>query len=118
PGAPRRARPGRGGRWAEPTRVTSQPTANSRISARVYSRFTVASVPRTDTSLVVEAAQAGLMAGTVPTNGTGKGARRAGRITGEAGFGGTKTGAGFVRAVRGSITPLARAAGARSSMAP
>ena len=44
--------------------------AKSRISARVYSRFTVASVPSTDTRLFLEAAQAGLIAGTVPTNGT------------------------------------------------
>ena len=39
---------------------------------RVYSRFTVASVPSTETSLVAEAAQAGLIAGTVPTKGTAK----------------------------------------------
>ena len=53
-------------RRAEPTRVTSQPCAKSRISALVYSRATVASVPSTDTSLVLEFAQAGLIAGTVP----------------------------------------------------
>ena len=40
------------------------------MSARVYSRCTVASVPRTETRRVTEAAQAGLIAGTVPTNGT------------------------------------------------
>ncbi len=56
--------------WREPTSVTSQPWPKSRISLRVYSRATVASVPSTETSLVFEAAQAGLIAGTVPTNGT------------------------------------------------
>ena len=50
--------------------MTAQPSAKSRISARVYSRFTVASVPSTDTSWLRDAAQAGLIAGTVPTNGT------------------------------------------------
>ena len=55
----------------EPTSVTSQPCAKSRISARVYSRCTVPLVPSTETRLVLDLAQAGLMAGTVPTNGTG-----------------------------------------------
>ena len=55
---------------AEPTSVTSQPCAKSRISARVYSRWTVPLVPSTETRLVRELAQAGLIAGTVPTNGT------------------------------------------------
>ena len=36
----------------EPTSVTAQPSAKSRIRARVYSRRTVASVPSTDTSLL------------------------------------------------------------------
>jgi hypothetical protein len=36
----------------------------------VYSRFTVPLVPSTETRLVIERAQAGLIAGTVPTNGT------------------------------------------------
>ncbi|CKZ83131.1 Uncharacterised protein [Mycobacterium tuberculosis] len=36
----------------------------------MYSRFTVPLVPSTDTRFVFEDAQAGLMAGTVPTNGT------------------------------------------------
>ena len=50
--AGRAARPPRWRRGcAEPTRVTSQPWPKSRISARVYSRLTVASVPSTDTSL-------------------------------------------------------------------
>src|SRR6266700_2363722 len=74
-GVPRSSASARPARRAEPTRVTSQPAANSRISARVYSRLTVASVPSTDTRLVREAAQAGLIAGTVPTNGTTKRAR-------------------------------------------
>ena len=68
----------------EPTSVTSQPWAKSRIRARVYSRCTVASVPSTDTSLLCEAAQAGLIAGTVPTNGTAKRARRCGSTSVEA----------------------------------
>ena len=38
--------------------------------AWVYSRFTVPLVPSTETRLVFEVAQAGLIAGTVPTNGT------------------------------------------------
>ncbi len=42
------------------------------MSVRVYSRATVASVPSTDTRFVTDAAQAGLIAGTVPTNGTEK----------------------------------------------
>ena len=36
----------------------------------VYSRLTVPLVPSTETRLVFELAQAGLIAGTVPTNGT------------------------------------------------
>ena len=56
----------------EPTRCTSQPDANSRISARVYSRPTVAWVPSTVTRFVTDCAHAGLIAGTVPTNGTAK----------------------------------------------
>jgi len=51
---------------AEPTSVTSLPLAKSRMSACVYSRVTVACVPSTETRLVREAAQAGLIAGTVP----------------------------------------------------
>jgi hypothetical protein len=35
----------------------------------VYSRFTVPFVPSTETRRVFDDAQAGLMAGTVPTNG-------------------------------------------------
>ena len=38
--------------------------------ACVYSRLTVPLVPSTETRLVFEEAQAGLIAGTVPTNGT------------------------------------------------
>ena len=45
------------------------------MSARVYSRLTVACVPRTVTRRESELAQAGFMAGTVPTNGTVKRAR-------------------------------------------
>ncbi len=56
----------------------SQPWPKSRIRARVYSRLTVASVPSTDTSLDLDAPQAGLMAGTVPTKGTAKRARKCG----------------------------------------
>ncbi len=44
----------------------------------MYSRLTVASVPSTDTSLDLDALQAGLMAGTVPTKGTVNRARRCG----------------------------------------
>ena len=52
--------------------MTSQAPANSRISALVYSRLTVACVPSTATRLLRDCAQAGLIAGTVPTNGTEK----------------------------------------------
>ena len=55
---------------ADPTSVTSQPWAKSWISLLVYSRATVPLVPSTDTRFVFELAQAGLIAGTVPTNGT------------------------------------------------
>src|SRR5262249_19852666 len=71
-------------RRADPTSVTWQSAANSRISALVYSRLTVASVPSTDTRFVFDAAQAGLIAGTVPTNGTESCARRLGRTLVEA----------------------------------
>jgi hypothetical protein len=57
-------------RFSAPTSVTSQPCAKSAISFLVYSRFTVPRVPSTETRLVFDEAQAGLMAGTVPTNGT------------------------------------------------
>src|SRR4029079_19208036 len=55
---------------ADPTSVTLQPCAKSSIRRLVYSRLTVPLVPSTDTRLVLELAQAGLIAGTVPTNGT------------------------------------------------
>ena len=60
------------GELFEPTSVTGSPGRKSRMSARVYSRATVASVPSTETRRVSEPAQAGLIAGTVPTNGTAK----------------------------------------------
>src|SRR5207237_156967 len=68
----------------DPTRVSSQPAANSRISARVYSRCTVASVPSTETRLVRDAAHAGLIAGTVPTKGSANRARKLGSMIVEA----------------------------------
>src|SRR5438874_4617322 len=71
-------------RRAEPTSVISHAPANSRISARVYSRLIVASVPSTETRLLIEAAQAGLIAGTVPTNGSATLARRLGSTMVEA----------------------------------
>ncbi len=52
-----------GARRDEPTRLTSQPCAKSRIRACVYSRLTVPLVPSTETRLVRDAAQAGLIAG-------------------------------------------------------
>ena len=54
------------------------------MSARVYSRATVASVPSTETRLLIEPAQAGLIAGTVPTNGRVKFLRKAGNAMVEA----------------------------------
>ena len=54
------------------------------MSARVYSRATVASVPSTETRRVTEAAQAGLIAGTVPTNGTENFSRSSGSTMVEA----------------------------------
>jgi hypothetical protein len=50
----------------------------------VYSRLTVAWVPSTVTRLVTELAQAGLIAGTVPTKGTRKRWRRCGSTSVEA----------------------------------
>ena len=58
------------------------------MSARVYSRLTVASVPSTDTRLVTELAQAGLIAGTVPTNGTANFLRNSGEHDGRSGVAG------------------------------
>ena len=69
---------------AEPTSATSLPLAKSRMSARVYSRLTVACVPSTVTRLLTEPAQAGLIAGTVPTKGTEKRARKCGSTRVEA----------------------------------
>ena len=46
------------------------PGRNRGSAPCVYSRFTVAWVPSTETRLLFEPAQAGLIAGTVPTNGT------------------------------------------------
>ncbi len=54
------------------------------MSARVYSRATVASVPSTETRFVIDAAQAGLIAGTVPTNGSENCLRRSGSTMVEA----------------------------------
>ena len=72
----------------EPTSVTSQPWPKSRISARVYSRATVASVPSTETSVICEAAQAGLIAGTVPTKGSEKRCRKSVQHQGRGGVAG------------------------------
>ena len=54
------------------------PARNRRSGAWVYSRLTVPLVPSTETRLVFELAQAGLIAGTVPTNGTLVGAAQVG----------------------------------------
>src|SRR5262245_22736631 len=53
----------------DPTRGTSQPCANAWIAFRVYSRLTVPLAPGAETRLVVDDAQAGLIAGTAPTKG-------------------------------------------------
>src|SRR6476659_4749404 len=74
-GAPASSASAKGASRGEPTRCTSQPDANSRISARVYSRPTVACVPSTETNFDTDWEQAGLIAGTVPTKGTEKRAR-------------------------------------------
>ena len=50
----------------------------------MYSRFTVASVPSTETRFERDAPQAGLIAGTVPTKGTANRARRCGSTMVEA----------------------------------
>ena len=64
--------------------MTSQPWPKLRISAWVYSRATVASVPSTETRFDCDAAQAGLIAGTVPTKGRVKRSRSAGSTSVEA----------------------------------
>ena len=84
--------------------MTSLPLAKSRISARVYSRLTVASVPSTDTRLLTEAAQAGLIAGTVPTNGTEKRARKCGSTSVEAVLQAMTTRSGRCRSIRSPIS--------------
>jgi hypothetical protein len=103
---------------AEPTSVTSQPAANSRIRARVYSRCTVASVPSTDTRLVRDAAQAGLIAGTVPTNGTAKRARKLGSTMVEAVLQARTTRSGSCASTTCSIRSMTRATSCAGSMAP
>ena len=71
------------GKGREPRRADQRAhrsrDANSRISARVYSRPTVACVPSTETRFDADCAQAGLIAGTVPTKGTEKRAAQFGQ---------------------------------------
>ena len=68
----------------EPTSATSQSEANSRISARVYSRLTVPACRAPRRACVFDCAQAGLIAGTVPTKGTVKRARNSASASVEA----------------------------------
>src|SRR5258708_20565096 len=97
---------------AEPTSVTSQPCAKSRISALVYSRWTVPLVPSTDTRFVFERAQAGLIAGTVPTKGTWYCSRRCDITNVQAVVQATKTTSGQCAAlnyaIRGTSPQLRR----------
>ena len=102
---------------AEPTSVTSQSRANERTSAWVYSRATVASVPSTEMRLVSESAQAGLIAGTVPTKGRAKRSRSAGSTSVEAVLQATITRSGRCAAISRSISAVTRAISACSSTA-
>ena len=94
---------------AEPTSVTSQPCAKSWISRLVYSRLTVPLVPSTDTRLVFEAAQAGLIAGTVPTNGTLYSPRRCDMTSVEAVLQATTTRSGAWAEISSPISGTTRA---------
>src|SRR5216683_7951068 len=93
---------------ADPTRVTSQPCEKLRIRTLVYSRATVASVPSTDTSLLLEAAHAGLIAGTVPTKGTSKRWRSSGNTSVEAVLQATTTTSGLCVVIRSPMTATTR----------
>ena len=88
------------------------------MSLRVYSRLTVASVPSTDTSLLFELEHAGLIAGTVPTNGTLNFSRSCGSTSVEAVLQATTTRSGRWAAISCSITSSTRATSLASSWRP
>ena len=96
----------------------SAPLAKSRISALVYSRAIVACVPSTETRLLTESAQAGLMAGTVPMKGTWKRARNCGSTSVEAVLQAMITRSGRWLAMRSPISSMRRAISARFVAAP
>ena len=84
----------------------------------MYSRATVASVPSTDTRFDCEAAQAGLIAGTVPTNGTLKRSRSAGSACTEAVLQAITTRSGECAAIKSPISAVTRAMSASSGTLP
>ena len=105
------------GERGEPRRADQRDVAawpKSRISAWVYSRVTVASVPSTDTRFVCEAAQAGLIAGTVPTKGTVKRSRSSGSTSVEAVLQAITTRSGACASISSPISAITRATSASS----
>jgi len=117
-GSPCRCASASTARRPEPTSVTSQPWPKSRISVLVYSRATVASVPSTDTSRVRDIAQAGLMAGTVPTNCSEKRRRNSSSTMVEAVLHAITTRFGSNRSVNSPITSTTRPAKSFSIQPP
>ena len=75
----------------------------------MYSRLTVPLVPSTDTRLVFERAQAGLMAGTVPTKGTWYRSRRCDITSVEAVLQAITTRSGACAAINSPISGTTRA---------
>ena len=80
----------------------------------MYSRFTVASVPSTDTRFERDALQAGLIAGTVPTNGTVNRARRCGSTMVDAVLQAITTMSGACAAISSAISGTTRPTSASS----
>jgi hypothetical protein len=88
------------------------------MSARVYSRLTVACVPSTATRLVRETAQVGLIAGTVPTNGTRKRVRKCGSTSVEAVLQGMTIRSGWWVSISSPIRSPTRATSSASPRLP
>src|SRR5579862_4548373 len=84
------------------------------MSARVYSRATVACVPSTETRRVTDAEQAGLIAGTVPTIGSERLLRRSGRTMVEGVLHAYTARSGRCLAIRSLISVTTRATNAGS----
>ena len=84
----------------------------------MYSRLTVASVPSTETRRVREPAQAGLIAGTVPTKGSENLLRNSGNAMVEAVLQAMTTRSGRWVAINSPMSATTRATSAGSSIAP